>query len=294
MFSRILVPHDFSPHSDAALASARSLAAAVGGEVRILHVAPPPQAFPAGLELSVSEEWSDEWSSKARGLLEKAVREVSDHRIQASSELVEDGSVVAEAIADSASRWDASVIVMGSHGYSGLEVGLLGSTTEKIVGIASIPVLTVKADHALGDSLQQILVPTDFSGESRQAVAVAGKLARAYGAEVELLHVYEHVPPAFLDIPIPNHDREKIREAARQEIHNEMKSLEEQGVKTSFQVTVGNAAREIVERAESNASGLIVMGTRGRTRFRKLLLGSVATRVARYAHCPVLTCGADA
>jgi nucleotide-binding universal stress UspA family protein len=288
---KILVPTDFSRHSEEAVRTAKRLATAFGAELRLIHVTPPIQGASIPFELYVPDGLSEAWSSKARALLEEAYRALSDEGIEISKELIDDGSSVAEAVCGVCERWGADLVVMGTHGYSGIELGILGSTTEKTVGASSIPVLSVKAGHGWDRALRRILVPTDFSAESRRAVELAGVIAQAFEAEVDLLHVFELVPPAFLDIPIPDLDRDRMHEVARQEISSEMKALEERGVRVSFQVTTGDASREIVERAEGHDTDLIVMGTRGRTRFRKWLLGSVATRVVRFAECPVMTCG---
>jgi len=138
-------------------------------------------------------------------------------------------------------------------------------------------------------SLKRILVPTDFSDYSKQAIAYACELARRFAAELQLLHVA--TPPA---LPMPY-----VGTVSDQTFHPEetaKKALEElddpefdQVSRIDRVVRVGTPFVEIVRYAKENDIDLIVMGTHGRTGLVHALIGSVAERVVRKAPCPVLT-----
>jgi nucleotide-binding universal stress UspA family protein len=144
-------------------------------------------------------------------------------------------------------------------------------------------------------NLKKILVPVDFSEQSRKAMEYALSFARQFNAEVLLLHVIEIAPlaaPAWPVSPVPMmHDvttQASLRESAakqlagwRQEISSEAR------VKASVREGV-SAHAEIVTAANEGNFDLVILGTQGRTGLTHFLIGSTAERVVRHAPCPVL------
>jgi nucleotide-binding universal stress UspA family protein len=138
LFKKILVPYDFSPSADAALATAGDLAALHGGSLRVLHVMPPirpahgrPLPPPAGDIAAARERLS---AIVARVAARRKLRRVaSDIAI---------GPPVA-CILEAAAKSDA--VVMGTLGQTGLARLLIGSVAERVVRHATVPVLTVRA-----------------------------------------------------------------------------------------------------------------------------------------------------
>lgn len=146
--------------------------------------------------------------------------------------------------------------------------------------------------------IRQILVPIDFSPGSRAALDYAGFLARSLGATIDLLHVWRppaYVPAGLLVVIPGSADRATLEQLAESEIAKQMKATiteleHDQGIHARLRLGIdaGNPADSIVQLAERGHFDLIVMGTHGRTGVARLLLGSVAERVARLAPCPVL------
>jgi nucleotide-binding universal stress UspA family protein len=135
-----------------------------------------------------------------------------------------------------------------------------------------------------------ILLATDGSEEAQLAATTAADLAEKtnselhvviVGADLPLYELPEH-PAEFEDVL-----RENRREA-KEVLEQQAKSIEESGgtVKETH-LREGRAEEEIVELAEDIGAGLIVMGSRGRGRLRRALMGSVSDAVVRHAHCPV-------
>lgn len=145
-------------------------------------------------------------------------------------------------------------------------------------------------------AIRRILVPTDFSTCSAAAMEVAIDLAKTYGAEVELLHVWM-VPPsmgieASLVVEGPGGERLSLAELVHVEAERALAraadELARRGLsRVHTRLVLGDPALKIL--AESERFDLIVMGTHGRGAIGHALFGSVAERVVRKSRCPVLT-----
>jgi nucleotide-binding universal stress UspA family protein len=134
-----------------------------------------------------------------------------------------------------------------------------------------------------------ILVATDFSPTAEVALAWAVELAAQHGAEIELLHAVTF-PPSVPDLaPTPGPEfLAQVEEAARTRLEETAARLRGQGVTVGSHLALGTPSRVIVDRAAAIRALLIVLGTRGLTGWRHLLLGSTAERVVQGAATPVL------
>jgi nucleotide-binding universal stress UspA family protein len=140
------------------------------------------------------------------------------------------------------------------------------------------------------------LAAIDGSQSSMDAAAYAAAMARKNNAQLIVLHVlfsplgYEYSSGKFGDETIPSSVKQ-IFGAAKNEVEqwfNKIKERTGEVIRTEVIVTDTSVAGAIIRYAEEHNVDLIVVGTRGRSAFTKLLLGSVASAVVTYAHCPVL------
>ncbi len=140
---------------------------------------------------------------------------------------------------------------------------------------------------------KRICCPIDFSDASRAAMEVAADLARRNGASLVLLHAYPIPGYTFPDGSVVASPRMMQELADQAEKHlDEWRAEAEKlvgapGVRT--EKAIGEPAAEILFFAKSSGQDLLVLGTHGRTGLEHALMGSVAERVVRKAHCPVLT-----
>lgn len=139
--------------------------------------------------------------------------------------------------------------------------------------------------------IKKILVPTDFSEHAERAVAQATALAKPFGASLHLLHVVQlPMLPANPEAPpIPITFWQELRTNARARLVPIQKQIESQGVRCEMEVVEDIPGFAIAAAAERTHADLIVMGSRGLTGLKHVLLGSVAERTVRSAPCPVLT-----
>ena len=138
---------------------------------------------------------------------------------------------------------------------------------------------------------KHILVPVDFSRGSERAVEQAEALAAALGADLELFHAYQLPVLALPDSTVtvsPTYVAD-LTDRAQRELNRHRDILRERGVNAATKLLEGNPADAIVQRAEALPALMIVLGTHGRSGFKRFLLGSTAERVVRTATVPVLT-----
>jgi nucleotide-binding universal stress UspA family protein len=144
-------------------------------------------------------------------------------------------------------------------------------------------------------NVRQILVPTDFSTHSARALETAIALAKTFRAKIHLLHAY-HMP-AFVGVPdevvIPPAFWATVRDAAARKLEKSAESVAAAGVNVETHLAERVAAEAIVEAAAELGIDLVVMGTRGLTGLKHVVLGSVAERTLRLAPCPVLAVKAE-
>ena len=138
---------------------------------------------------------------------------------------------------------------------------------------------------------RKILVPVDFSTHSSRALQTAIELAKAFGAKLHLLHCYQinvgAISPYGLVIP-ESFDRD-IREAATKQLAQWREKVTAQKIEVESEVSPLFPSEAIASTAERIGADLIVMGTRGLSGIKHVMLGSVAERTVRIAPCPVLT-----
>jgi nucleotide-binding universal stress UspA family protein len=285
-FQRILCPIDFSAGSQHAMAVAVRLATEADAELVLAHawyVAAP--AFP--MDYAFSPQLVQQLSDDAQRGLDAAVQEATALGAKRVTSRLLSGvawSAIEEVLGDPT----FDLVVIGTHGRTGLSRILLGSVAEKIVRHAPCSVLAV---HPGGEvrPFTHALCPIDFSAEARQALAAAAGLVRAGGAGITLLHVLEAPVSYSGELQEPELLRDLDTRVAE---HLETWAAELRGkatVPVTARCRIGWAGAEILAALESDTTvDLVVMGSHGRTGIKRALLGSVAEKVVRHARCPVL------
>jgi len=140
-------------------------------------------------------------------------------------------------------------------------------------------------------NVKRILVPTDFSDPSAEALATAMVLAKGAGSVVDLVHVSVEASfalPPPIDVATVPIDMAKVMERVTDGLRAEEKRVQDAGLRCDTAMLVGRPDAEIVARATATGAELIVMGTHGRSGLAHALLGSVAERVVHHSPCQVL------
>jgi nucleotide-binding universal stress UspA family protein len=305
--ARVLCPIDFSEFARHALDQAVALARWQGATTTVLHVVPPRVSslpFPLAppyRAIAYTPEDLERSTVETAAFVEQAC---AGTRVET---MVVDGTV-ADEIVRVARSLPADVLVMGTHGRTGLERLMLGSVTERVLRTAPCPVLAVprRASGARSRGpapFARILCAVDFSPSSLTALGYADALARRAGARLIAVHVVEPVPvfePVLMGGPgTPEYDdravaiaEQRLRQAA-----DAADAAEEHGRTRAAAVTPvvasGRASREIVRIAAGERCDLIVIGAHRRGP-GPIDIGSTTNHVLRQAACPVLFMATEA
>jgi nucleotide-binding universal stress UspA family protein len=279
MFERILVPTDRSDPARRALEQAADLATQYGATVTVLHVVDTR-------ELDRGED-VDERTRTARTDLDASL---DDLDLAVTPETAVRAGIPSEEILDYAHESGTDLLVMGTHGRTGVRRYLLGSVAEKVVRLSDVPVLTVHpAEVDVGSvPYERILVPTDGSDGAGAAVDCATDLATTYGAALHAVSVVDTGAMAT-DVQF-DVIADQLQAYAADAVEAVADAASEAGVEeTETAVLEGrpyDAIRTYVDEADID---LVVMGTHGRSGIDRYLLGSVAEKLVRTATVPVLT-----
>ena len=298
MLKRILVPLDGSAIAAKALVQASRLLRTPGSEVILV------QAIDSlAIEASARATLLPRLRQEAREYLAGVAKPLESAGVRVRA-LVREG-LPWEQILEAAGREAATLIVMTSHGRTGLARWLIGSVTEKVVRAAAIPTLVLRSfvpgpggipvsapDTEL--AIRKLLVPLDDGELSLAALEPASTLAGAFGASVVLVHVESRLgypigaftarlvdpPPAPRAGPPPK-DPNKFMDFAGELLAGR-----------NLTVTVlrvgGDPASRILDLPAEMGADAIVMATRGRGGLSRFFLGSVTDKVLRHSHLPML------
>jgi nucleotide-binding universal stress UspA family protein len=300
MLDQLLVTLDGSDFGEHALPFAKSIAEKTGASVNLTHVSccdPPTdllQNTPFQYEGVSMEAYEEKHAEERRRYLgEKAA--VLQEQLPGSkvdSTLLE--GYVTEALERQATAIDAKMVIMTTHGRTGVSRAWLGSVADSLVRHSSFPLLVIrplKDGETFPEArFKHFLVPLDGSPIGEKILEPTVELGKAMGARFTLLHVVApHVTVGARVSPLPaGHLREKLGKA-EEYLGGVTERLKGQGIEAEPLIDSHFApARAILKTAEARKTDLIAIATHGYTGVKRALLGSVTDKVLRAAQWPLL------
>jgi nucleotide-binding universal stress UspA family protein len=281
-FSKIAVGIDFSPGSLRAVDHAMMVARQTGASVTLVHATAVPAPF--------HQRSDDAWAALLRENLAANRARLEELHQRLRGQGVELSQVVADgeadpALADASRELGADLVVVGTHGRTGLARVVLGSVAEKTIRLAPSSVLVARGEPPPG-GYQHVVVGTDFSPLAWKALERALELT-APGGHVHVVHAWQ---APYLELDLSGQALAALREGAEQETeaHRErvLAMPRAKGVMVGLDLVDG-VPFTVLDTYSSQAQ-LIVVGSHGRRGVRRFLLGSVAETTVRHARCPVL------
>jgi len=278
-FKNILFATDFSRATSAALPYAVEIARRFGATVHVVHVVGPdfyPYVPPSEWARIAREE--EEFRQKGKIHLENELKGLAHEFAFPSGDVWKCFARIIE-------EKKIDLIVLGTHGRTGIEKALVGSVAEKVFRQAACPVLTVgravfsKATHAAAADLNRILYATDFSPESLAAAPYAISMAKEHRAELILMHAIEKPEPGQVN-------------SAFQTLRDVIPFGTYLALEPRYIVEQGAPYAAILNVASKRNADLIVLGVRGANRLLPVtthVVRSIAYEVVANSVCPVLT-----
>ncbi len=273
---KILVPVDFSEFSSYALEVAAHFAKSYKAEILVLHMiglseayltkSPSEEAAEAHYYMKLAKKHFDELLDKP---FLKGIRVV---------EMVQNYKIFSEINALAIEK-EVDLIVMGSHGKSGLGEFFVGSNTEKVVRTSEIPVLVIKKPHREYHP-QLVVFACDFEIENLKAYQKATALFKEWQADVHL--VYVNLPNE--QFKSSQEIKDKIDFFLKVAHHNQLPSNQQLVILSDYSIEAG-----IFSYAEELNANLIAVITHGRSGIAHFFKGSIGEAMANHANRPVIT-----
>jgi nucleotide-binding universal stress UspA family protein len=294
LFQTVLCPVDFSDHSRSALTYAALLAARSKGRLVVIFVEDPLLATAAAVAYD-EKALTDKGREELRRLVE---RTITPFRLPMSSVTLDVAvGKPHDEIAWTAKRLKCDVIVMGSHGRTGTDRLMLGSTTHRMLRRSPLPVLATPPvtgrarGPAKGWPGKMVIAPVDIGIRDRADALAAAVVARELGTRLELVHVVEPINnPPWLEVDA---DRRNLQRQRRAIVRLTQLQDELKGVATAVRVESGKPADEIAKIASSTHVGLVVMTRRRGQGLFGPRQGSISYQVLWKANTPVLALPSD-
>jgi nucleotide-binding universal stress UspA family protein len=318
LIKKILVPTDFSKGSEKAYIVAANLAKTFGAKVDFLHVIPTLKYFrdsvnKMGIPFDMDEDFYPHAQRDTKHKMEQLAQDyLREENRGESFSIIEPRT--AGGIAQFSEKHKHDLVIIGERG-AGETHWLRGSTTDRLIRQAKVPVFAVDDSFQL-EGIKKILVPTDGSHYSLQALRMALPLAVTFEASIDLFHVVELYGVSWEGVPRqPDHDEETHARVAimshitslmdkdsgfegvtfNKKSESEPLSFEfsmnsnDVSVRCELNVARGVSAHYEIEREAVDKADMVLMATHGHSGLAHLILGSTAEKVAQYVKKPVLT-----
>ncbi|MCG8423887.1 MAG: universal stress protein [Proteobacteria bacterium] len=296
--NKIVVAVDFSDESEFAIQQALEIARHTGAHLTLLHVGAVPDhpiGVPATMHTTVAEylRLVEEDLARDRKRLEQIRERISGQGVEVS-QVVIDG-IPDQGIRSAADEMGADMIVMGTHGRTGLKRFFLGSVAERVVRLSKKHVMVARPAEQFKGGFHRILVTTDFAEVADPVLDMAAAVASS-GAEIDVLHCW-HLPPMSYPYYAPTKSARDVVNSLRDVIADGTTKMgnelverhRSKDVKIEFHQLEQAPAQGIQRWIEDHEGyDLVVTGSHGRRGAARLLLGSVAEFTVRHSPTSVL------
>jgi len=289
--THLLVPVDLSDASRSGLRVAAEISRRFESELTVLHVEATSAAIADAFVNT--EGLSKRVLEATRGAVKRFVRETLGDDSGVNTAVVRN-AYVAQTIIHFAHESGADWICIGATGRGALDRTLLGSTAAKVVRLAPVPVLTLRATRPDGqqflfDDFRRVLVATDLGDGADRLIELGGLLAHPHGA-LQILHVIESPGELGLygvPLTIPAENINAAMEWTRSTLDSKLQGIEA-GTVEPPRVVTGRAIDVLLETERELQPDVTIIGTHGRCGIERLTLGSVAESFIQRATGPVL------
>ena len=274
MYEKILVPLDGSRVAEVALSSAEDLARRLDSRIVLLSIA----------ESAEAQDYHKQEIYLSNIAADISKREKEQPELFQGKGLNIDSVVLvgqpAEEIIRYSNQENISLIIMSTHGHSGIKRWTLGRMTDRVLRATERPLVLVRAGNtgagndSKGILFHKVVISLDGSEESEAVISPIAELAARLQTEVTLLQVVARSYRVYAD--------------AEAYLETVLHLLRSKGINANSVVRMGTAANEIIKLADETKADIVAMSTHGRSGIRQWAIGSVADRVLRRGNSHVL------
>ncbi|MFC2035609.1 universal stress protein [Chloroflexota bacterium] len=295
MYEKIIVPLDGSELATVALPYAEELSSSMGCNITLIYVGVPTDHHSDHIYRS----YISQMAQNTKEFAKKYVKKLENYpTINVESKFLFGDP--AEEIINYAEKIDAHLIIMATHGQSGLKRWAMGSTANKVIRASRQPVWLIRGKRDNSDMrekgiLGKALVPLDGSKESEAVIPFIVELASKLKAEIVLLHVLSlgHHAMAICGegyeyFYFNEQQLASDKTTANRYLEKVVTQLKQRGVSAKSQVKFGNVAEEIIQVAADMQADVIAMSTHGRSGIGRWIFGSVAEKILYEGNTPLL------
>jgi nucleotide-binding universal stress UspA family protein len=300
LYKRVLVPLDGSQVAEIALAYAAEFAKKLGSEVILLNVRAPHED-PDNPE---HRAYMSKMAAETEQNISKSPDLPAGKKVKVDSAIIGSSLHPAEEIVDYADKKNISLIIMATHGRTGIRRWTLGSTADKVARVSRCPLLLIRAGADIPESVRlgNLLVTLDGSQKSEAVLPYVEALAGKFKVKVNLLNVVEppyhlyfypgalgyYGNPGITRVPYTEGEIKPLQEVADKYLKTISDELIKRGIETSYEVRTGSAGEEIINAEEEMHPDILVMSTSGHSGFGRWNDGSVADKALHAGITPLL------
>ena len=301
---RMLIPLDGSELAEVVFTYAKELAGRLDLDVILLLVVSPALREFIPMHQAYIQRAAETIGRQLKEVQKRSGIQPGGKAIKVRGELTE--GYPAEEILRYADENAVDLILIATHGRSGIKRWTMGNVADKVLRASKVPVLLVRAgipDETVYDKWPKItlLVPLDGSELAESVLPHVEALAKQRGAEpvnVTLLRVCEppaipsYYSPELSGVPLDwgkymDQEMARGKQVAKEYLAGVEKRLKDIGISVRSEVLVGKATDAIVDYANKNPFNLIVMATHGRSGLSRLVYGSIAANIINGVSCPI-------
>lgn len=284
MYKKMAVLLDGSELAELVFKYAMELAGRMGVELELIHVCKPQESEQLPMRRAYIEHKAEILCAEAEKIRKKYGKEAPGQCVQShGTVLVGDP---AEEILNYVEQHDIDLVMMSTHGSSGIRAWNLGSVANKVIHATKVPVWLVPAElreEILSDSLpgRNLVVPLSADDDSKAALPHAVHIVKQRGAESELV-LLNVVEPPITTVSLETLEAfNKRRSDMKQFLEDTAKPLRDSGLTVHTEVLVGDPAESIINYLREHPAQLLCMATRARTGLSRLVFDSVTENVVQ-------------
>ena len=284
MYDKILVPLDGSELAEVSLPYAEELAARLGSHITLIYLS-RSEKDPS---FSRRKEYLDKVLDSTKGEMDKLLEKPGEETKIGSAVLV---GHAAEEIVKYADKEDMGLIVIATHGRSGIKQWAMGSVASKIITATRRPVMLIRAKEASPDirkmgTIKRLLLPMDGSKESESILPHALEIASNFNPEVVMFQAISLAYPtytadAFAYVTYSDQQMDAMKSSALDYLEKVGNSFREKGIEVKSDVRFGSTADEVINYADEIGADFVAMTTHGRSGIGRWLFGSTTVRVMK-------------